>query len=124
MTDLLKTGSDWLAGMMKTHAATQVTYTRSPNQSVTVYATFGKARFDVTDSEGIVMQSADRDFLIDVADLILNSETTEPQAGDQISYAFAGGTETFEVMRVNGQAAWDYSDLFHKKYRIHTTRVK
>ena len=70
MTDLLQTGSDWLADQLKAHASRSVNYSRGA-ESIQVDATIGKTEFEIEDDAGVVQRIESRDFLIHAADLQL-----------------------------------------------------
>jgi hypothetical protein len=119
MGNVLKTGSDWLAGMFRDHAADAVTYTRPGEGSATVRATRGSSEFPAADVAGVELTYRSDDWIIAVGQLVLGGVAIQPAAGDQIT---AGG-ETYEVMAVEGQQAWRWCDAHHNACRIHTKRI-
>lgn len=116
MVDLLKTGSDWLAGVFKTSASRSVVYSRGTT-SATVSATIGRSTWELETSPGIIVRYESRDFLIQTADLVAFGE---PQRNDKI-------TEDSAVYEVMGPGAsqpyFRYSDQYFKVLRIHTKKV-
>lgn len=121
MTDLLKTGSDWLGSMMKSHASQSVEYFRETG-SVVVSATLGRTFYDDADDNGLTVKSHTTDFIIDSADLLLNSVEIEPTVGDLIKVTRADRVDVFEVSRLAG-SCWQYSDTYAQRYRIHTRLI-
>ncbi|MBN2377055.1 MAG: hypothetical protein JXD22_11680 [Sedimentisphaerales bacterium] len=121
MTDLLKTGSDWLGSMMKTHASQSVVYWRDVN-SVTVDATLGRTFYDDVDGNGFAVKSHTTDFIIDTDDLLLNSVKIEPEVGDLIKVTRADRVDVFEVSRLS-DSCWNYSDAYAQFFRIHTRLI-
>ena len=118
MTDLLKTGSDWLADQLKASASQSVLYTRGAN-SIPVTATIGKTVFETSSDLGIVERWESRDYLIQAADLDLG----EPQRGDQIRETQGATIYKYEVMAPGKEPAFRFSDPYRKTYRIHTKLV-
>jgi hypothetical protein len=118
MSNLLKTGSDFLESQRKTFMTETVTYTRGED-SVSLAATIGKVPVESTDANGFTIQSEVVDFLITAADLILDDATVLPEVGDTITY----GTKIYEVMNMPGMGHYRYSDSFGKTFRIHTKEI-
>ncbi len=96
--------------------AEPVTYRRG-DYSVPLQATRAKTSPDVMDDYGTTITATVPDWLIAAADLILNSETEEPEPGDTIE-PDAGGV--FEVMKVGGEQCFAYSDPGRTQLRIHS----
>ena len=96
MSDLLQSGIEWLDAQRKAYMSQSVTYRRGVDE-VTISATLGTSEEEVYD-DTTSMKVKRNDFLITAADLILDSELTEPEPGDQIVY----GTKTYEVMALSG----------------------
>ena len=122
MSDLLKTGSDWLSGQLKSYASQSVTYARGA-YSVTVDATVGRTIFDPGDGVATYQKWESRDYLIDTADLILNGSQTLPARGDTITETIGGVSVVYEVTSPKDTPHFVYSDAYRKKLRIHTSQV-
>jgi hypothetical protein len=123
MPDLLRTGSDWLAEMLKEHASRPVAYRRGADE-VTVQATIGRTLLKLDDGYGGVrMEWTDRDFLIHAADLVLNGVAVLPERGDLIRETQGGKVIVYEVMAPGKEPAWRWSDVFHKVLRVHAKQV-
>jgi hypothetical protein len=123
MPDLLRTGSDWLAEMLKEHASRPVAYRRGAEE-VTVQATIGRTLLKLDDGYGGVrMEWTDRDFLIHAADLVLNAVVVLPERGDVIRETQGGKVFVYEVMAPGKEPAWRWSDVFRKVLRIHAKQV-
>ena len=122
MTNLLETGSSWLADQLKTHASVDVVYERGIEQ-VAVKATIGRTEFELDDGAGTVERIQSRDFLIHAADLVLAGSPVLPVAGDRIRETQGGTTFVYEVMSPGSEPAYRYSDAFRKVLRIHTKLV-
>ena len=121
--NLLRTGSDWLAGMMKAHASSPILYARS-SLSATVQAVVGRTEWSVESSTGMVVSELSRDFIVMAADLVLPTiGPAVPQRGDKVTETVNGRSSVYEVMAPAGQSVWRWSDRFGKAYRIHTKKV-
>ena len=125
MTDLLKSGSAWLSGQMKAHAASTVTYKRGAN-SVSIAATKGRSEFEIVGGELADLVRADlSDWIVDADELILASVTVEPQIGDLVEETTGTVKRTYEVMAPAPRTApWRYSDPYHERLRIHSKLIK
>jgi len=124
MPDLLQTGSDWLAEMLKEHATRSVVYRRGAYEII-VQATVGRTLLKLDDGYGGVrMEWTDRDFLIHAADLVLGSNPTLPERGDLIRETQGGKTYVYEVMAPGKEPPWRWSDVFRKVLRIHAKQVR
>ena len=122
MTNLLQTGSSWLADQMKTHASVDVVYERGAEQ-VPLKATIGKTEFELDDGSGVVVRIQSRDYLIHAADLQLSGSPTLPVAGDRIRETQGDKTFVYEVMAPGNEPHYRYSDTFRKLLRIHSKYV-
>lgn len=117
MADLLDTGAIFLARMQGLHASRDVTYARGAD-SVTVAATKGQSRFEVTDDTGTSTLLSE-DFIIAPALLVLDGTTVLPEPGDRIT----DGGVVYEVMAIPGEPHWRYTDQYRHQVRIHTKIV-
>lgn len=98
MTDLLQTGTQWLAEKLKAHASRPIVYRRGSDE-VTVEAIVGRTLLKLDGGYGGVrMEWTDRDFLIAAEDLILGGQRTLPKRGDQIRETRDGKTLVYEVL--------------------------
>ena len=123
MPDLLRTGSDWLAEMLKEHASRPVAYRRG-TEEVTLQATIGRTLLKLDDGYGGVrMEWTDRDFLIHAADLVLGGNAVLPERGDVIRETQGGKVFVYEVMTPGKEPAWRWSDVFRKVLRVHAKQV-
>ena len=123
MGDLLRQGSQWLAGVLRQHAASPVTYSRPPADEddetveLELAATLGKTDYEKLDEYGMPVGATATDFLVSAADF--TGTFGEPQAGDRIVFAGA----VYEVLELPGQGCWRWSDGFGNTMRIHTKRI-
>lgn len=124
MTDLLKTGAQWLADQQAAHAAHNVMYKRGA-QSATLVAMAGRSEWELPDAGGPVMRAETRDFVIRVADLRLDGSAVTPQRGDLIDEPIGSVTVTFEVIAPGGmdEPPWRFTDEYGYAFRIHTKRI-
>ncbi|RLS53623.1 MAG: hypothetical protein DWH91_13980 [Planctomycetota bacterium] len=112
MGDMLAQGAAWLELQRTKHLTTTVTYVRS-DVSIAVPATIGRTKYEADDGQVVRIEFTDRDFLVLAADLVLNSQVTEPERGDLIRE----GPREFEVLD------WRYSDPYRTTLRITTKHV-
>jgi len=123
MGDLLRQGSQWLAGVLKQHAASPVTYSRPPSDEddetveLELAATLGKTDYEKSDQYGLPVGATATDFLVSAADF--TGTFGEPQAGDRVVFAGA----VYEVLELPGQGCWRRSNGFGNTMRIHTKRI-
>jgi hypothetical protein len=123
MGDLLRQGSQWLAGVLKQHASSPVTYSRPPADDegetleLEIAATLGKTDYEKSDQYGLPVGATATDFLVPAADF--TGTFGEPQVGDRIVFAGA----VYEVLELPGQGCWRWSDGFGNTMRIHTKRI-
>ena len=124
MGDLLRQGSQWLAGVLKQHAASPVTYSRPPadedGETIALYiaATVGKTDYEKLDQYGMPVGATASDFLVAGADLA--ATFGEPKVGDRIT---TDDGVVYEVLDVPGQGCWRWTDGFGNTMRIHTKRI-
>jgi len=130
MGDLLRQGSQWLAGVLKQHASSQLTYSRPPADDEDevleseIAATLGKTDYEKLDQYGLPVGATATDFLISAADLPtgqagFTATFGEPQVGDRVVLDGA----VYEVLELPGQGCWRWSDGFGNTMRIHTKRI-
>jgi hypothetical protein len=123
MGDLLRQGSQWLAGVLKQHASSPVIYSRPPADEeddtveLEIAATLGKTDYEKLDQYGIPVGAQATDFLVSAADF--TATFGEPQVGDRV---VADGA-VYEVLELPGQGCWRWSDGFGNTMRIHTKRI-
>jgi len=120
MTDLLRSGVSWLAGIMRDRASQDITYLRGMEQ-VTLAATVGKTTYDLVDADtGAVQQVEARDYLFQAAELILAGSVTLPQPGDLIHETVGDAIHVYQVLAPEGQTVWRYDDPHRIRLRVHT----
>ena len=116
MGDLLDKGSAWLESQRSKHMTRDVTYARGLIAAV-VKATVGRTEYETDDGQVVRTEFTDRDFLISVADLVLDGSPTLPDEGDQVRETQGTSVLIFEVM------GWRYSDPYRRTFRIETKHV-
>ncbi len=123
MTDLLRTGSEWLQQQRTRHAASVVSYRRG-SLSAQVLATIGKTTFEVDDGYGILVRHESRDFLILAADLVFDVQAVLPERGDRLEERQGEKLFVYEVTAPGKEPCWRYSDAFRMTLRVHTQQVQ
>lgn len=120
---LMSRGMSMLKSQLQSAAGVSVTYTRGA-YSVSLTAVVGRTVFASNLQGAARIEFGDRDYLIEAADLILNSATVEPVKGDRITEVVNGATMVFEAMIPStGEPCWRYSDPARTILRIHCKRV-
>lgn len=124
MPNLLDNASAWLDRQFRTHASSTVTYRRG-GAGVEIVATIGRSvHQDNRGDGGPALRVVSRDYLVDVAELVLGDTLIEPKAGDRIRETQADGrVAVYEVATMPGEPAWRFSDSFRRRFRIHTKFV-
>jgi hypothetical protein len=120
--DLLQTGAAWLSGQLKSHAAQVVVYQRGES-SIEVRASLGRSEGEQEEGNGLITRFESRDYLIDVADLLLDDVLSEPLAGDRIIEGPLEEGKVYQVAPIPGRPVWEYADAYRNKFRIHTKFV-
>lgn len=122
MSNLIQRASSWLHGMRAAHAATPIVYARGAS-SATIPATVGKTVFQVARAYGLFERTESRDYLVAVADLVLDGAPAIPRQGDRIKEGTEGGVEVYEVMAPGGEPHYRFSDPHRQVFRIHTKHI-
>lgn len=90
-------------------------------ESATIVATFSVVDYQAIDSEGVVTNIRSRDFHFAASDVVVNSVTLEPQAGDRIREVESGNVH--EVMPIPG-APPAQLDAPGYRWTVHTKQIK
>ena len=119
-------GTSWLAGQLKDHASVAVSYRRpSTGESVAVSATPARTVLEEGNTEGIVFTKTEiRDWLIDVADLVLGGEAATPANGDVVDETSGSTTYSYEVLPLGAEPCYSFADAYRVKYRVHSKQVE
>ena len=102
---------------MRSHATLWVTYTRGAS-SVRILATIGSTTVEQETRFGGTLEVRHRDYIIDRRDLVLDGLAVEPQTGDTITETEASGDFIYEVVPLEGQQSWRWSDVYRLAYRL------
>jgi hypothetical protein len=104
-------------------AGVSVIYSRGL-EAVTLTATPGIEERDETvqPTDRTRRDQRQRDYLIAAADL-RQAAFGEPVVGDRLTEVIDGCEYTFEVMPLETEAAWRWSDFEKTRYRVHTRQV-
>lgn len=106
---------------IRQQAAESVTYSRGA-LSASLDAVPAMLPAESVDSYGVVIDQSWRDWLIRSQDLILpdDSDATLPEVGDRIEQADGA---VWEVLPIEGQRCWRYSDGTNYCLRVHSKLV-
>ena len=110
---------------LKAVAGVAVIYRRQVDDTeISLTAVRGKTELETQEANGLHTRANVADFLVVAADLIVDGERFEPEAGDRITETLNGETLTHEVMSPGGTMdAWTWSDAGRSVIRLHTKLV-
>ena len=76
----------------------------------------------IENQEGFIVQSRQRDVLIEATDLVINEETILPKRMDQILIKDADGL-VIETLHVDTSPAYDNADPYGVYFRVHVQQI-
>lgn len=123
MSNRFKQGMDRLIARMGTFAQTTIVYHRGDSSVIITDAWIGRTAYRISDQlNGSRLEFSERDYLIPVVSLVIDSQTVVPEENDwiEISYPDPNESAQWELMSVNDEKAWRYSDQTEKLFRVHT----
>lgn len=123
---LLEDGETFLNATFDATESVEVTYSVSPHDagsSVTLNATAGTPASELEPGTFTANQSDNRDFIIQAADIVIDSNRVIPDAGHRITQVNGGVTYVYEVMDIFGDGPWRWHGVGYTTYRIHTTLI-
>lgn len=119
---LITEGAEFLAETQLAEEGLTIVYTRDED-SVQLVALAGRTPVEIATQQGFVERVMTGDWLVRAADLVLDGDAVEPQAGDRIELA-AGGEKIWEVRAPTpGAACWSSIGPQATILRIHTKQV-
>jgi len=114
----LDTAVAWLINKIDAEESHSVLYERGA-LSVTLNATPGRTEYQKMDQSGVVTDFQTRDFIVTASDLILDGAVVLPVRGDTITDT-AGTAAVYEVLPIEGEQPYRFSDPLQRMLRIHT----
>jgi len=99
---------------------------RGANSTAGVTAEAVSRDYELTDEEGIITIAHVRDYVIDVADYVIDSSIVAPRIGDRIKEtipATTGDVHVFEVMPLATRPCAEWSTTQKPQWLIHTKLV-
>jgi len=124
MVNLFKKGEQHLHKQLNIHGTVDLIYVRDGTESDVILGTPGKTPFVYFDRHGISQRIESRDYIINVADLIVNSVNIKPKEGDLIFEDVDGTRFTYRVSSPGKEPDWRYSGHYRVAFRIHTKLIK
>ncbi len=103
--------------------ASSIVYRRGANSVAITSAGIGSTRTFIETAEAGRLEVRSRDYLIAPADLDFGDGPTEPRDGDRIEETRDGKTYTYQVVTIQGETPWRWSDPYRKQFRVHTQHV-
>lgn len=123
MANILSDGSAWLRAALKESASVTVSIRRGEDTTANVKATVGTSRAIIDDGNGQQIEVDCRDYLIDVADYLIDGVAVEPVRGDAVLETISGEVLEFEAQPFADEPVARHSDPQRMRWRIHTKRM-
>jgi len=115
MADMLQTGLAWLHTQRAAHMTTAATYQRRGVVGLlTINATASQIRYTRADANGMPVEALAWDFIVATTEL-----AADPAPGDVVTYA----GQRYEVMPLDDDAGWLWTDASRLARRIHAREV-
>src|SRR4051812_17229772 len=99
--DLLRTANEWLQRTRTAYAASLVAYQRAES-SASFKASYGRAQYTSTDTDGLTVVHESWDFIINAEDLELDDVAVEPAVCDRIIVGELEDGRVYEVINIPG----------------------
>lgn len=122
MSNLLRTGTAWLADQRSKSMADDVVYCRDA-LSCTLPATVGQTELQSEDNQGFTTLYTSVDFLVRPLDLLLAGRCCKPEPGDKIRRVLGRLIGVYEVLPPPGKQNYRDADPFAATWRIHTKLI-
>ncbi len=123
MSDMLKTGTQWLADQLMTFASSPVEYHRGDVASMPINATTGRTLFKVEEDGVQKVVWTDKDFIFKT-EVLAAAGIAEPQHGDRIRELVTIGSRSLErfylVSAPGGEQPYRNADGRDVITRVHT----
>jgi hypothetical protein len=104
-------------------AGTAVSYHRGDSM-VAITAVPASRDYEVVSDYGAMATWSSVDWLLPVADLVLDGARVVPEPGDRISMDVTGvGTRTWEIMHIPGQGHMSDADVSGTRVRVHAKLI-
>lgn len=101
----------------------QAVYVRAGVQSAEMTVVPGNRQSTIEDADGAIMQTRDRDILIEEIDLRISGDPIKPQRFDEI-YLLNDGGNVFETLVVDTSPPYSNSDFYGLIIRVHAKQVE
>lgn len=122
MADLFSGATTLLSDSLKANAGKTATYSRG-GMSASLTVTMQTPVFE-DDTDFGRITSEIKDFIIQADDLIIGGLTVQPERGDTITVSINSEDRVYEVVGLQGEPPWRYSDPYNVMIRVHATRVR
>ena len=120
MADLFADAADWLGKQLAAAGATRQITIHDPHDAgltVVVEATPGESSFDEETTDGVVLRTVTRDWIVQTDQLDDQLGSVRPNRGWIITDSLDGSTW---LVFTPGESPWRYCDTGRRRIRIHT----
>lgn len=121
--NLMEKGFAWLNEMRERYDTVPIVYRRGV-YIVDLQASIRKTRFRTTNSFGVSVVVESRDYIFNVADLVLDHVHTIPQKGDEIHEIRDTEKFVYSVTAPENEPVYKYSDAGREAFRVHSKYIK
>lgn len=109
---------------LRSETGVSATYRRGDSEIPLTKVGRGTKTFRFVDERGTAKRIETSDFLIETAQLVLGGSVIEPRIGDRITETVAGQLVTYQVVSINKEPCFRWSDPDRTQMRIHTQKNK
>jgi len=118
MSDLLATAAAWLSDVLAEHVSQSVVYWRGAT-AISLSATVGRTEHQVANERSFIETEIFTDFLVAVAELMVDDVPITPARGDKIEWDRGAQVDTYLVLPLSDGRVFEV-DAARSRYRIHT----
>ena len=122
-TNRFKWMEAWVNKTRSIHDVVDITYIQG-GVSESLCGSVAKTTFVYMDNNFVTQRKESRDFIINVADMLISTVPVKPQKGDLIYEDVDGIRYTYEVGAYNNEPPWRFAGVHRTAFRIHSKIIK
>lgn len=122
MANMLQSAVAHAVAALKGNRGDVVTYQRG-GDSVSITAAMGSTDLE-READGAQISFRSIDFIVSTADIVLAGQETRPRRGDRIVSESESTTRTYEVLAIDNEQPYAFSDPDGTVLRIHTKLIR